>query len=108
MTIAHRRAVDRVRHEQRTRARNLRLAAVDHSVDYDTVAEYVEQTQERDAVRACLGSLTALQRESIELAYYAGLSYAERLRIPLGTARTRIRAGSIRLRDCLGVTVDPG
>lgn len=56
MTIAHRRAVDRVRHEQRTRARHLRLAAVDHSVEYDTVAECVEQTQERDAVRAYLGS----------------------------------------------------
>jgi RNA polymerase sigma-70 factor (ECF subfamily) len=61
---------------------------------------------EREQVRRCLGSLTTLQRESVELAYYGGRTYsevAELLTTPLGTVKTRLRDGLIRLRDCLGV-----
>jgi RNA polymerase sigma-70 factor (ECF subfamily) len=107
MTMAHRRAVDRVRSEQSAADRIRRLAGRDIEPDYDQVAETVEIRLEREAVRRCLDSLTELQRESIDLAYYGGYSYrevSELLNVPLGTVKTRMRDGLIRLRDCLGVT----
>jgi len=57
-------------------------------------------------VRRCLTTLTDLQRESVRLAYYNGYTYrevSELLDVPLGTIKTRLRDGLIRLRDCLGV-----
>ena len=105
MTIAHRRAVDRVRSEAATTAREDRHAARELDVSFDSVAESAEIGMERDAVRRCLSSLSDLQREAIELAYYGGASYqqvAKKLGVPLGTIKTRIRDGLIRLRDCLG------
>jgi len=109
MTIAHRRAVDRVRAEQATADRHRRLAARDaEPVCYDMVAETVADRLDREAVRKCLGSLTDLQRQAVTLAYYTGCTYAQVaqcLDLPAGTVKTRIRDGLIRLRDCLGVTV---
>jgi RNA polymerase sigma-70 factor (ECF subfamily) len=107
MTMAHRRAVDRVRSEQSATDRAKRLGGREVEPAFDAVAETVEIRLEREAVRRCLGSLTDLQRESIDLAYYGGKSYrevAELLDVPLGTVKTRMRDGLIRLRDCLGVT----
>ena len=103
-TLAHRRAVDRVRSEQRAVARELRAATA--SVDYDEVSEEALTTLEQERVRRCLGSLTDLQRESVTLAYYGGYSYrevAQLLGVAVGTIKTRMRDGLIRLRDCLGV-----
>jgi RNA polymerase sigma-70 factor (ECF subfamily) len=108
MMIAHRRAVDRVRSEQATVDRHHRAGAAEGETSYDSVSEEVELRLEQEAVRRCLDSLTAMQRESVQLAYYGGHSYrevAELLSVPLGTIKTRIRDGLIRLRDCLGVTV---
>jgi RNA polymerase sigma-70 factor (ECF subfamily) len=107
MTMAHRRAVDRVRSEQAATERVRKLAPRTFEQSYDEVAEHVETRLEREAVRRCLGSLTELQRESVDLAYYGGYTYrevAELLEVPLGTVKTRMRDGLIRLRDCLGVT----
>jgi RNA polymerase sigma-70 factor (ECF subfamily) len=70
------------------------------------VAERVEQRLEQEQVRRCLSNLTELQRESVTLAYYGGYTYrevGELLEVPLGTVKTRLRDGLIRLRDCLGV-----
>lgn len=106
MTIAHRRAVDRVRSEQSSRTRDDRAAAAAHSRPADVVAEEVETRMEHARVRDALGSLTDLQREAVELAYYGGHTYAEvaeLLDAPLGTVKTRLRDGLIRLRDELGV-----
>ena len=75
---------------------------------YDDVAEQVETRLEQQQVRRCMSSLTDLQRESVSLAYYSGYTYrevAELLAVPLGTVKTRLRDGLIRLRDCLGVQV---
>ena len=106
-TMAHRRAVDRVRAAQSAHDRDIRAARRDVQPPYDDVAEQVETRLEREQVRRCLGGLTDLQRESVTLAYYGGYTYrevADLLDTPLGTVKTRLRDGLIRLRDCLGVT----
>jgi RNA polymerase sigma-70 factor, ECF subfamily len=105
MTIAHRRAVDRVRSENAATAREQKLITVEESGD--DVAEIVEGELDRQRVLHCLDSLSSLQAESVNLAYYGGYTYsqvAELLGVPLGTVKTRIRDGLIRLRDCMEVT----
>jgi RNA polymerase sigma-70 factor, ECF subfamily len=104
MTLAHRRAVDRVRSERSHASRELRAATA--VIDYDDVTETVEASLEAERVQRCLSSLTSLQRECVRLAYYGGYTYAEvaeLLGVPTGTVKTRMRDGLIRLRDCLGV-----
>jgi len=106
LTMAHRRAIDRVRSAQSASDREARVAHRDHTPDYDVVLEQVESNLEQEQVRRCLDSLTDLQRQSLTLAYYGGNTYrevAERLDVPLGTVKTRLRDGLIRLRDCLGM-----
>ncbi|SFQ54448.1 RNA polymerase sigma-70 factor, ECF subfamily [Amycolatopsis arida] len=105
-TIAHRRAVDRVRAEQAASRRE--QAAADRSMPrpYDEVSEQAGIRLEQQQVRRCVQALTPLQRESVLLAYYRGYTYPEvatLLKVPLGTVKTRMRDGLIRLRDCLGV-----
>lgn len=105
LTIAHRRAVDRVRAAQAAANRDDRVAQRQHLAAYDDVVEQVEARLERDEVRHCLAALTALQRQSVSLAYYRGYTYrevAELLDVPLGTIKTRLRDGLLRLRSCLG------
>ena len=104
MTVAHRRAVDRVRSVQRATEREQRAATSD--IPFDEVAEAVEASLEHERVRRCLGTLTELQRESVTLAYYGGYTYNEvatLLGVAAGTVKTRMRDALIRLRDCLGV-----
>jgi RNA polymerase sigma-70 factor (ECF subfamily) len=106
-TMAHRRAIDRVRAAQAAHDREEKVALRDHEPPYDVVADRVEARLEQEQVRRCLDGLTELQRESVTLAYYAGHTYrevSELLDVPLGTVKTRMRDGLIRLRDCLGVT----
>ena len=106
MTLAHRRAVDRVRSAQAATDRETRVSASESTRPFDEVAELVATKLEHEQVRRCLGTLTDLQRESITLAYYGGRTYrevGELLDTPLGTIKTRLRDGLIRLRDCLGV-----
>ena len=105
MTIAHRRAVDRVRSESAATSREQKVTP--DPVTGDDVAELVETALDRQRVRRCLGALSSLQAESVKLAYYGGYTYpqvAELLGVPLGTIKTRIRDGLIRLRDCMGVS----
>jgi RNA polymerase sigma-70 factor (ECF subfamily) len=107
-TIAHRRAVDRVRSEQAGADRARRVAAASVETPYDDVVESASASLERTQVRRCLEALTELQREAITLAYYNGHTYrevAELLDTALPTVKTRMRDGLIRMRDCLGVGI---
>lgn len=107
-TIAHRRAVDRVRSEQSSRNRVEREAAKvtrDHDVVSESVIEHDHAEFDRRRVRKALDRLTHMQREAVELAYFGGHTYREvavLLGEPEGTIKTRIRDGMIRLRDELG------
>ncbi|MGW5849684.1 ECF RNA polymerase sigma factor SigK [Streptomyces sp. NPDC055254] len=108
LTIAHRRAVDRVRSARASVDRDLRAARPESAVrEFDEVSEAAPAGDERARVRHCLRALTPVQRESVALAYYRGLTYrevSETLSVPLGTVKTRLRDGLLRLRDCLGVS----
>jgi RNA polymerase sigma-70 factor (ECF subfamily) len=107
-TIAHRRAVDRVRAEQAASDRTMKVGIASVETPYDEVVDEVAGRLERQQVRHCLDDLTELQRQAVTLAYYQGHSYrevAELLKTPLPTVKTRMRDGLIRLRDCLGVEV---
>ena len=105
LTLAHRRAVDAVRHDQ---AATNRDKAYDWSAgpDYDEVNETVTIRLEHEQVRRCMEGLTELQREAIDLAYYKGYTYAECASVldaNPSTIKTRMRDGLVRLRDCMGV-----
>ena len=108
MTLAHRRAVDRVRSARASTEREQKATfEAARERPFDEVAESVTASLERSQVRRCLKFLTELQRESVLLAYYQGYTYrevADVLAAPQGTIKTRMRDGLIRLRDCLGVT----
>src|SRR6202161_2218077 len=103
LTIAHRRAVDRVRSETAAAERERSVPLGPGPVD--GVAESVESSLGAEQVRRCLAGLTELQRESIMLAYYSGYTYpqvAKALKVGLATVKSRIRGGLIALRNCLG------
>jgi len=104
-TLAHRRAIDRVRSEQASRVRQDRDASQTISDERDAVAAEVESTFDQARVRHALLQLSELQRTAVELAYFAGHTYREvavLLGVAEGTVKSRIRDGMIRLRDELG------
>ncbi|PYH02358.1 RNA polymerase subunit sigma [Arthrobacter stackebrandtii] len=106
LVIAHRKAVDKVRASQASSNRDLREGIKEYQESYDDVADTVESQLEAERVNKALDSLTQVQQEAIRLAYYGGYTHqevAELLKIPVGTVKTRIRDGMIRLRDRLGV-----
>ncbi|MDT5165625.1 MAG: polymerase sigma-70 factor, subfamily [Mycobacterium sp.] len=107
MTMAHRRAVDRVRAEQSAGQRESRYGAATVDRPGDLVADWAIAADERRRVAACLDSLTDVQRQCIDLAYYGGLTYAEvsqRLSANLSTIKSRMRDALRGLRGCLGVS----
>ncbi len=81
--------------------------SVNSRIEFDEVSETVEARDEHRRITSALARLTELQRQAILLAYYGGYSHrevAEKLAVPIGTVKTRLRDGMIRLRDELGVT----
>jgi RNA polymerase sigma-70 factor (ECF subfamily) len=108
LTIAHRKAVDRVRSAEAARHRDEGYGASNQDVTHDSTAEAVVERLDAERVHRALETLTAVQRQALELAYLSGYTHTEvatMLDLPLGTAKTRIRDGLIRLRDTLGVTL---
>jgi RNA polymerase sigma-70 factor (ECF subfamily) len=107
MTIAHRKAVDRVRSATAAGRRDRGYHEANRDVDYDSTAEAAQATLEAERVRKALQTLTPAQRSALELAFFGGYTHTEvaaMLDVPLGTAKTRIRDGLLRLRDTLGVS----
>jgi RNA polymerase sigma-70 factor (ECF subfamily) len=105
-TVVHRKAVDRVRSAEASSRRDASYHHQNQPVDHDATAEAVEASFEARRVRAALDTLTTVQREALELAYFGGYTHTEvatMLELPVGTAKTRIRDGLIRLRDTMGV-----
>ena len=107
-TLARSRAIDRLRARSRREDRtvsiddpDLRIDPLDENASPDQIVSF---RQSRDAVRAAMTKLSTVQREAVELAFLKGLTHveiAERLDQPLGTVKTRIRQGLIRLRKHL-------
>lgn len=107
ITMAKRRAIDRIRSAQSSHDRDTRVGIRDYDAGYDTVAEHAEISIERERVGVAMTSLTDSQRQAIALAYDGGYSHseiAEMLSVPMGTVKTRLRDGMIRLRTELGVS----
>ena len=106
LTIVHRKAVDRVRSAEASSRRDTTYHQQNDPVAHDATAEAAQASLEAHRVRSALGALTEVQREAIELAYFGGYTHTEvasMLDLPVGTAKTRIRDGLIRLRDTMGV-----
>jgi RNA polymerase sigma-70 factor, ECF subfamily len=105
-TMAHRRAIDRVRSVASETVRDGHYALAEPSREVDQVWEGVVSRLERDQVRRGLATLSPIQREALALAYFGGYTQtqvAEHLHLPLGTVKTRMRDGLINLRTALGV-----
>ncbi|RNM15719.1 ECF RNA polymerase sigma factor SigK [Nocardioides pocheonensis] len=106
MTLAHRRAVDRVRAAEAASRQDTTYHQRTQVVPHDATAEAAESSMEARRVRTALAELSTIQREALELAYFGGYTHTEvatMLDLPVGTAKTRIRDGLIRLRDAMGV-----
>ncbi|CAJ1580084.1 sigma-70 family RNA polymerase sigma factor [[Mycobacterium] wendilense] len=106
MTLAHRRAVDRVRSEEAASRRNSQYGAASVEPAIDQVSESVLVRDERRQVTQCLDGLTDLQRQCVQMAYYDGLTYvqvSEQLSANLATVKSRMRDALRNLRNCLGM-----
>ena len=103
LTIAHRRAVDAVRHDQAARNRDAKHLSCDGPAR-NVVEEAAEASERRAEVRACMNTLSPLQKQALTMAYYDGHTYAEVARLlgaNLSAVKTRMRDGMVRLRDCM-------
>jgi RNA polymerase sigma-70 factor (ECF subfamily) len=106
LTLVHRKAVDRVRSAEASTRRDTSYHQGSQPVEHDSTAEAAHASMEARRVRQAMDSLTEVQRQALELAYFKGYTHTEvakMLDLPVGTDKTRIRDGLIRLRDTMGV-----
>ncbi len=106
LTIVHRKAVDRVRSAESATARDATYHRESQAIEHDSTVEAAHASLEGQRVRSAVAGLTAVQRQAVELAFFGGYTHTEvatMLDVPVGTAKTRIRDGLIRLRDAMGV-----
>ena len=102
--LTHRRSVDEVRRNTRRTAREDRVGTDASTLEMVEVGEGIERSQTAERVRAAVSSLPDQQREAVLLAYFGGLTFrqvAERLGIPEGTAKSRLRLGLSKLAGLL-------
>lgn len=102
LVLARSRAIDRLR-SLRRRGRDRQVPIEDHPVESgEDIARSAESAQEGAAVRRALALLPPDQRRALELAYFDGYTQSEIARMtgtPLGTIKTRLRQGMMKLRD---------
>jgi len=106
-TIARNRAVDRLRRGALDASSLDDLTSALHPPDGDgTPSQAAAGREHASKLRRAVRDLPSIQRRAIELAFFEGLSHAEvasTLGKPLGTVKTRIRAGLAAIRDRLGL-----
>jgi len=103
-SMTHRRSVDEVRRNTRRVAREDRVGQDASNLDVLDIGEGIERSQTAERVRAAVLSLPEQQREAVLLAYFGGCTFrqvAERLTIPEGTAKSRLRLGLGKLAGLL-------
>lgn len=103
-TIARSRAIDRLRAGHAEYLRHETLDMTTQTATTENLEEAMAMRETQQTIRAALSEISPEQREVIELAYYSGLSHSEiaaQLTQPLGTVKTRIRLGMMRLRELL-------
>ncbi|MDL9978760.1 ECF RNA polymerase sigma factor SigK [Microbacterium candidum] len=106
LTIAHRRAIDRVRSSQAGTDRDVRAGLRELAAPSGDITDQVALKIESERVAGALRTLPEVQREALVLAYYGGYSQSEIAVLtgaPLGTVKTRMRDGLTRLRVEMGV-----
>lgn len=106
LTIAHRRAVDRIRSSQSSRQRDLKAGVEEFQASYDDVEQQAIFHDDSRRMFQAMQQLSQPQRDAIQLAYFGGYTHSEvaqRLQLPVGTVKTRIRDGMKKLRDLMGV-----
>lgn len=103
-TIAHRRAIDRVRSVERSVQRDQRHAESQYEAETSDISDIVVARDEGGRVRRALATLPEAQRTALALAYFDGRTQrevAELLGVPLGTVKTRMRDAMKKLRNHL-------
>ena len=108
VSLTRNRAIDRLR-ARRAQETKTDAFEAERLVDVQPRAMDPNETayvgELRGAVAKALGELPEAPRTALELAYFSGLSHseiAEKLDTPLGTVKSRIRQGMLRMRDLLG------
>ena len=108
LTIVHHKAIDAVRRRSNRRERALPEAPDDFVATYGRPHEETSGAMDAAAVRAAVKLVPEDQRRTIEMAYFEGLTHleiADRMNVPLGTVKSRLRIGLEKLRDALRVKV---
>lgn len=111
LSIVHHRAIDAIRRRRPTVELPAPEATLPDTLTLPDVWADVELRLDRESVRVAMGSISEVQREAIELAYFGGLTQteiAERTGVPLGTVKGRLRLGLQGLRAALMSFGDEG
>lgn len=111
LTMTHHKAVDAVRKEENLRKRRESADVLEFADSGTRVDDDVWGRIKREKVREALGGLPDAQREALGLAYFGGYTQREIAKLtetPLGTVKSRMLTGMLRMRDSLGTTLETG